>query len=114
MSWVLFQTKLVRKWLNEKKSLVRNLLLCSVGSCWGCSAGTLQTVLHSASAGTDHPLPIHAWDEDACGVPVFPGGISPAGEQSMHLPGAEQRENQTGEKIVAPQGVFAAPGERET
>lgn len=81
MSWVLFQTKLVRKWLNEKKSLVRNLLLCSVGSCWGCSAGT------------------------------FPGGISPAGEQSMHLPGAEQRANQTGEKIVAPQGVFAAPGE---
>lgn len=78
MSWALFQTKPVRKWLNEKKSLVRNLLLCSVESCWGCSAGMLQAVLHNASAGIDRPLPICACGEDACGVPAFPGGISRA------------------------------------
>ena len=51
-------------------------------------------------------------DEDAFGVAESPGGISPAGEQSTHLPVVEQRENQTGEKTVSPQGVFAAPGER--
>lgn len=73
----------------------------------------LQTVLHNASAGIDPPLPMCAWDEGAFGVTECPGGISPTGEQSVHLPVVEQRENQIREKTVSPQGVFAAaPGER--
>lgn len=34
---------------------------------------------------------------------------SPAGEQNMHLPVGEEQGNQTREKIVYPQSVFAAP-----
>ena len=37
LSWGLFQRKLVRNRLNEEKPLVGNSLLCSVGSCGGCS-----------------------------------------------------------------------------
>lgn len=89
--WALFQRKPVRNWLNEKKSLMGTLLLCSVGSCWGCCVGKLATVLHNAFAGIDCSLPVRTWCEDAFGVPTLPSGISSAGEQSMHLSMVEQR-----------------------
>lgn len=45
-------------------------------------------------------------------VSLSPSGISLNGEQSMHLPMGEEQENQTREKIIYPQSVFAAPRER--